>query len=365
MQWLASWLAIPGAWYKPEAAVDQPPLDNQTDFIAHPQLLLDKDGEKLVAMVKATWVLPPGGDDLELAAEEHQRGLRAAAIPWGLPGESSTLFPADFCVRKPGTDVVLVARGYAPQSQPVEQFDVSVRVGPVSKVLRVFGLRVWEAAGAGLSSPRPISELDLRYEHAWGGAEFNDDGQGVEEARNPMGCGVVLDPDSLTHQPAPQIEDPFNLISSVSSEPAPAGVGAIQRHWQPRRGYCGSYDEKWLDERAPLLPSDEDDRVNQVATPDLIATTPLRGGEAVALAGTMPGGGGVSFSLPQVAVEIEFQVKDRAPEVFRPHLDTVIIDQLFGVGGAQPTVELVWRAAIVAPRRMKDGEVIVREIRPT
>jgi hypothetical protein len=341
--------------------VDQPPLDNQTDFIAHPQLLLDKDGEKLVAMVKATWELPHGSDELELAPVERQRGLRGADIPWGLPGESSTLLPGDFCVRKPGTDVVLVARGYAPQGQPAEHFDVSVRVGSVSKVLRVFGLRVWEASGAGLSSPRPISELDLRYEYAWGGAEFNDAGDGVEEARNPLGLGKVIDNDSLTHQPAPQIEDPFNLITSVSSEPAPAGVGALQRHWEPRRGHCGTYDEKWLDERAPLLPPDEDDRVNHVATPDLIATTPLRAGDPVALAGTLPGGGGVSFALPKVAVEIEFQVKDRQPEVLRPYLDTVVIDQLFGAGGSLPTVELVWRAAIVAPRRMKDAQVIVRE----
>jgi len=344
--------------------VDQPPLDNESDFIAHPQLLLDKDGEKLVVMVKATWELPQGGDELELAPEERQRGLRPTAIPWGLPGETSTLFPPDFCVRKPSTDVVLIARGFAPRGEATDQFDVSVRVGPVSKVLRVFGLRVWEAGGSGLSSPRPISELDLRYEYAWGGAEFSDTGDATEEPRNPVGRGKVLDNDSLTHQPAPQIEDPFNLISSVSTEPPPAGVGAIQRHWEPRRSHCGTYDDEWLDERAPLLPADEDDRVNQVATPDLIAGRPLVGGEEVALSGTLRGGAGLSFVLPQVAVEIGFDVKDRDREVVRPHLDTVVIDQLFGIGGHWPTVEMVWRAAVRAPRRMKDAKVTVREIRP-
>jgi len=342
--------------------VDQPPLDNESEFIAHPQLLLDKDGETLVVMVKATWELPQGGDELELAPVERQRGLRSTAVPWGLPGESSTLFPSDFCVRKPGTDVVLIARGFAPRGQAAEQFDVSVRVGSVSKVLRVFGLRVWESGGAGLSSPRPIGELDLRYEYAWGGAEFSDTGDAIEEPRNPVGRGKVLDNDSLTHQPAPQIEDPFNLIGSVSTEPAPAGVGAIQRHWEPRRSHCGTYDEPWLDERAPLLPSDEDDRVNQVATPDLIAESPPGGGEEGALAGTMRGGAGLAFPLPKCAVEIEFEVKDRDREVVRPTLDTVVIDQLFGAGGHLPTVELVWRAAVRAPRRMKDAQVIVREI---
>jgi hypothetical protein len=139
-------------------------------------------------------------------------------------------------------------------------------------------------------------------------------------------------------------------------------VGAIQRHWEPRRSYCGTYDERWLDERAPLLPADEDDRVNQVATPDLVAERPLSGGEEVALAGTMSGGAGVAFLLPKVAVEIDLAVKDRDREVFRPPIDTVVIDQLFGFGGQLPTVELVWRAAVRAPRRMKDALVTVREI---
>ena len=32
-----------------------PAVDNRTDFFVHPQLLLDKDGEKLVTIVKATF----------------------------------------------------------------------------------------------------------------------------------------------------------------------------------------------------------------------------------------------------------------------------------------------------------------------
>jgi hypothetical protein len=342
--------------------MDQPPVDNETDFIVVPTVLLDKEGDKLVTMVKSTWELPRGGDQLELAPSERQRGLRAGDIPWGLPGETSTLLPADFCVHKPGTDVVIAARGYAPGGKSVEHFDVSARVGPLSQVLRVFGLRVWAAEGSSISDPRPISELDLRYEFAWGGAQFDDQGNGVEEARNPLGRGVALDSSSLTHQPAPQIEDPFDLISSISTKPQPAGFGAIQRHWQPRRAYCGTYDDKWLDERAPLLPKDEDERVNHVASPALVADEALRGNEEVALAGTIPGGGGVTFALPRVGVEVEVRVEGRDPVVARPHLDTVIIDQLMGPVFGQPVVELVWRLAVPSPRRMKDASIIVREV---
>src|ERR1700727_897293 len=45
-----------GAWIiagSPEMA--SPRLDNRTDFIVFPHVLADKDGERLVAMVKATF----------------------------------------------------------------------------------------------------------------------------------------------------------------------------------------------------------------------------------------------------------------------------------------------------------------------
>ncbi len=341
--------------------MDPPPLDNQTDFIVHPQLLLDRDGEVMVAMVKSTWELEQGSDVLELAPSERQRGIRPVAIPWGLPEETTPMFPGDFCVRKPGTDVVVVARGYAPNAQPVPDFEVSVRGGALSKVLRVFGLRVWQTDGQGMSAPRPISELDLRYEYAWGGAEFNDEGEGVEEPRNPMGRGKVIDNSTLRHQPAPQIEDPFNLILNVESAPPPAGFAPIARYWRPRRDYVGTHDDKWLDERAPLPPKDQDDRVALVGSPGLIANPPLVGNEEVALAGLMPGGGSLSFRLPKVGVEISVECKDREPVRLVPHLDTVVIDQLYGTKPGWPTVELMWRGAIPAPRRMKDLKLVITE----
>jgi hypothetical protein len=341
--------------------MSQPPLDNQTDFAAHPQLLLDRDGEKLVTIVKATFELPPGGGPLDLAPPERKRGIRFADVPWGKPEVSSILYPADVCLRKPGTDVIVVARAYAPGGKPVPSFDVHVRVGPLEKRVRVFGLRVWEEGGAGLSSPRPVAEMDMRYDHAWGGAVDADPARFIEEPRNPVGTGIAGDPRALTHKPGPSIEDPEHLISSFRTRPPPAGIGPIGRHWEPRRRYAGTYDEPWLDHRAPLPPEDMDDRFNHCASPGLVADHPLSGGEAVALLNLVPGGGATAFTLPKVSVAIEFRVKDREPEVIVPHLDTVVLD-LLETGPDKPiAVELVWRAFVRAPRRMKDARVTVRE----
>ncbi len=340
--------------------MDPPSLDNRTGYAVLPQLLMDRDGEKLAVLVKATYELPPGAAELEVAPSPRRRGIRLADVPWGEIEKSSIRYPADLCLRKPGTDVIVVAKGYAPGGRAVPSFDAGVRVGPVAKTLRLFGLRVWQKAGSGLSAARPLSELELRYDFAWGGFDDSDPERPVEEPRNPVGLGVTRDPEALTHQPAPSIEDPTALITSHRTRPAPAGLGAIARHWDPRRRHLGTYDAQWLESRAPLLPADADDRANLCATPDLVAQTPLLGVEEVALLNLVPGGGSTRFALPGVGVEIDVRVKGRDPEIVRPFLDTVLVDALF-VPRRPVTVELVWRAHFRAPRRMKDARILVRE----
>src|SRR5687767_7994424 len=144
--------------------MDSPPHENLTDFEVHPQVLVDKQGEVLACIVKATYILPEDGGPLELAPKEEARIVRVADIPWGEPEISSILFPSDLCVRKPGTDVIVVAEAYAPNKVPAPFIDVAVRVGYLQKACRVFGLRVWETGGRGISAPRPIDRLQMRYD---------------------------------------------------------------------------------------------------------------------------------------------------------------------------------------------------------
>jgi hypothetical protein len=241
----------------------------------------------------------------------------------------------------------------------VPSFDAGVRVGPLGKTVRVFGLRVWEAGGAGLSAPRPTRGVELRYDHAWGGLDVSDPARPVEEPRNPVGRGIARDPSTLTHQPAPMIEDPVNLIASVRTRPTPAGLSAIGRHWEPRRSYQGTYDAAWLEQRAPLLPLDHDDRSNLCASPGLTAVPPLVGGEDVALLNLTPGGGPLSFRLPKLKLAVTLQTKGQTPETRTPYLDTVLIDTLRMHEGTDAVVELVWRAAFAGVRRMKDAKLVV------
>src|SRR5262249_45922943 len=155
-------------------------------------------------------------------------------------------------------------------------------VGPVEKALRVHGTRVWYhgAKGLALSAPQPFEAVPLRWELAFGGSDFSDPKHPLEEPRNPVGRGVCRQTRDLIDQPRPPIAAPRDPVGD-SRHPTPAGVGALGRHWEPRRRYVGTYDDHWMKERMPLPPLDFDPRFHQVAPPDQITPQPLRGGELV------------------------------------------------------------------------------------
>lgn len=337
-----------------------PAVDNKTDFFVHPQLLLDKDGEKVVVIVKATFEREADGA-FYCAPPDGVRGVRMADVPWGKPEVPSVAYPADICLRKPGTDVIVVAKAYPPAGKTVTSFDVLVQVGPIKKTLRIFGPRVWTQNGAGLTKPGPATEIEMKYDFAFGGFDDEDPANLLEEPKNPVGSGMVREGAALTHKTAPCIEDVEILIGSFRTRPPPAGICAIGRSYEPRRKYAGTYDKLWLESRAPLPPDDFDDRFNNCASPGMTLATPLTGGEEVALMGLVPGGGPLKFTVPKVPLEITFQTKDKEPVAVRPHLDTLLIDLLEPSDIKPLAFEMVWRASVRPPRKMKDMRVIVRE----
>lgn len=261
--------------------------------------------------------------------------------------ESSIRNPSDVCLRKPGTDVVVVGSAMAVDARPVAELDVRVRVGPVSKELKVFGLRVWfkGALGLTLTAPKPFQSLPLRWEYAYGGMDTRDPKKLAHEPRNPVGRGVVADPDTLIHQPAPQIEDPSQLIRGARSKPAPAGVGAIGPSFEPRLRYAGTHDDRWQKERMPLPPLDFDERHNQVAAPGLVCPSYLRGGEPVELVGLCEDGP-LEFELPKLAFHVGSETAGGSQE-HRPALDTVLFEP------NERQFEMTWRALVPVPKQAR------------
>jgi hypothetical protein len=331
--------------------VNPPPLAQDTEATVEllPQIAASGEGA-IVVVVKQRFRVTAASKVVRVPGAK----VNVADVPWDedAPERSSLRLPSDLCLAKLATDVLVAGAAIAPGRSPVRQLDVGVRVGPIQKVLRVFGSRAWYrgVVGLALSAPEPFEEVPLRWEHAWGGRDDSDPKKPLEEPRNPVGRGVTRDPATLVHQLGPAIEDPAHPIGGGRAPPAPVGVGPIGRHYMPRRKYAGTYDDAWRKTRMPLPPLDYDPRFEQAAPPDQIAPGYLRGGEPVALV-NMSAEGPLSFELPRLAFFVGARL-DGALVEHRNAMDTLVLFP------GERAFEMTWRAAIPVPRRRRRLEAI-------
>jgi hypothetical protein len=322
-------------------------VDNRSALKFSLGVFPNEDGiECVYGVAKATFVVDAGGK-AELCDEQEE--LVLVDEPWGDPLASSLKTASEMMLVKPATDVLLRGLAHAPGGKAT-QVDVSLRVGPIQKTIRVFGDRVWEQGVLGYkaSEPKPFDRIPLVYERAFGGTDPQPiDGSKVEyEPRNPIGRGLVprnsrVQQDGL---PLPNLEDPSHLIRSLKDRPTPAGFGPIPGHWEPRKSYAGTYDEAWTTSRAPYLPLDFNRRFFQVAPPGQIAEGYLKGGEPVEIRNATPSGR-LSFPLPICSPELVFHFDGRDHRHV-PNLDTVSIDPESG------RLWMIWRTCLVVDKKL-------------
>ena len=265
----------------------------------------------------------------------------------GDPEKSSLKYQSDLSARKPGTDISLLGHAYSlgPDKSTV---DVVLKVGRLSKSLRVFGDRVWfKALGFWVpSKARPFEKIPLVYERAFGGVDESHENprKHAKERRNPAGTGfVTAGKDGLREgMPLPNIEDPNDLIIGADEKPAPAGFGLIPGNWMPRAAFAGTYDEAWKQSRFPLLPVDFDERFHQAASPGLVSTAKLGGGEPVRYL-NLAVDRDVSFALPTRRLKVTASLKGK-PGTYPFLLDAVVIEPDAG------RIMLTWKAVIPCNR---------------
>jgi hypothetical protein len=312
-------------------------VNNLTPFAVDRGWVRDRNGTEIwLVAVKATFdILPDGSTEVSI----EQPPVLRVAEHHGEPGHSSIRYDADLVLTKRTTDVIVVGHACALQGQTVTHTDAGFKVGPVQKILRVFGDRAW--SGFGASAPQPFEKIPLMYERAYGGVDTNSGTPDIDrEWRNPVGMGYAASARNAAGRPLPNVEDPKQLIGAWDDRPPPAGFGAIECHWPARAGYAGTYDEHWVKTRQPLLAEDLDDRYFQCAPVDQQAPQFLRGGEPVILHNLHPRGR-IQFRLPKLYFGFETRFYDRSRELHRNRrLHTVILEPDF------PRVSLVWHSAL-------------------
>lgn len=338
-----------------------PNIENFSRFAAVDLPSLTKDGHSvLVVCVAGRFALPGAGNPsrtVPMPTDEQPLPIMED-IYSGKPGSSSLRFEGQTAYYRPGTDIYLTGQACAPRGRRTESMLVDIRVGNCRKQLLVLGNRTWTRGliGARLSPPEPFESMPLIYERAFGGAVEPSDGKPpLWEPRNPVGCGLYSSVRQAVDKPVPNIEDPGNRISSIGDRPAPQGLGPIARSWQPRVVYAGTYDQPWVEERAPLWPVNFDERFFCAASTGLTTQRHLTGGEPVSLAGVSPRGS-YEFPLPTVRLRVKGIFRDRQERRMMV-LDAVHLEPDEGV------FTMIWRAALPTGGGLKTHEVtIVREL---
>lgn len=300
-----------------------------------------QDNNHIIVIVKGTFDI--GSANQEVSISQQQIEIFLADKYWGEAGVSSLKYEADIAPTKPGTDVILLGKAWS-TSGSIQQLDVSLKAGPLNKVLRVFGDRYWEKTPTGwnMTQPVPFESMPLVYEYAYGGKtpDTENNEQSEFDMRNPVGKGYVSKKTPATGKeiPLPNIELPDQLISKISHKPTPAGFAAIARNWQPRSLLMGTYDKEWDENRNPLLPKDFDSASFSAASSGLCANGFFSGGEQVTI-DNMSANGQVNFTLPQIAVKAVSYINKQRNE-HDLNMDTVVIET------EKRKLAVTWRVAI-------------------
>jgi hypothetical protein len=316
-------------------------LVNFTPFSPFAFSPLDKNGnESNVIILKGTFQFAPNG---ALLRADEQEPLIMADQLHGEPGRSSLKRESDLVPFKPRAEILLcnsIAR--APGGKPLQAWEVGVVFRDVAHRFRVTGPRHWDFTDGEwqLTPPKAVEEVKLLYENAFGGYWETEDANDVCK-ENPVGCGLVnvetLDRDVAVN--APQMEMIDDPIGAIGKRYKVAGLGPIHRSWQPRLGLAGDFDDKWKEEKWPLLPDNFDPSHYNAAPPFLTFAEPFHAGERISLY-RLTTDGRLEFCLPTLDVFVLKRYVDGAMAAEPLKLDTLEIDF------ATNKCYLVWRVSI-------------------
>lgn len=320
-------------------------LRNKTPYAAERNWVRDKDGIHwwLVA-IRATFEVDERGG---LALLDEQPPPFLAPEHHGEAGASSLRYDSDLLALKPTTDILVVGHAHAPGGRPAHTVDVTLRAGSVEKVLVVYGDRVYYDGLTGLTTTKPqaFKERPIIYEHAFGGGDFSDPDPSRHhfDERNPVGRGYSRHKSALLNTPAHCIEYP----NEESTRRTPAGLGAIDRGWLPRRSLAGTYDAQWVEQRKPLLPVDYDPAFALAAPADQRPQRAFVGGEKIGLFNMTPSGR-LIFDLPRTNLSLTSRFgRQRRPHK-APLLATVLLEP------QERRVSVVWQSGLRVPAPQTD-----------
>jgi len=344
-------------------------LVNETEFDAGWTTGFARDGrELLIVVLKGTFIFDDEGGETRVA--EEQLPLIAVDTFTGQPGSSAVLQEVDFAHHKPACDVLLNGSAHAPRQRAATQVPVSLAVGQMTKSFDVVGDREWDAAGFlgyRINSPRPFTTMPITYDRAFGGVDKHpkDSTRIATYSKNPVGVGYypLADEKDLEGRALPNTQETGRSVSARDGSYEPMSFGPIGRNFASRYPFAGTYDQSWLDSKAPFWPDDFDYRYFQAAPLDQQIPYPS-GGEEVFL-GNLTLGGSVSWRLPDTRMPFAIVRRNKEPELRQGVVDTLVIESDLG------RFSMTWRMVVPLKRdcfeiaQVISGRDSVQSMRPS
>ncbi|QSN64238.1 DUF2169 domain-containing protein [Caballeronia sp. M1242] len=331
---------------------------NETGLPASWTLGFERSGrERLIVIVKATYVLPTAGEQAVLA--DIQLPLIKADCFSGAPGLTAPTYETDYAHCKPACDVLLLGSAYAPRGRPVKRLAVGMQVGGMVKQFTVVGPRCWQKrfGVASPSEPQYFDRLPISYDTAYGGVDSTEAAQGRAHTyeRNPVGKGYWRNSRDLEGQPLPFTEQSGRAITDPSGDYLPMAFSPVGRNWLPRRLYAGTYDEQWMQTTAPLWPADFDERYFQAAPPDQIM--PFPSSDLTMRLLNLTPDGDRRFRLPVRRIPVTFVPYQGRDAQRDASLDTILLEPDEG------RFTLTWRVVLPLGKSVFDvKETVVGEM---
>ncbi|MFG0787232.1 MULTISPECIES: DUF2169 family type VI secretion system accessory protein [Delftia] len=251
---------------------------------------------------------------------------------------------ADIAPLKSRVDVLFNGYAYAPGGKPAAHFDAGLAVGGESRVIRVFGKRVWRRRLGVLplaQEVEPALKVPVTYNLAFGGADAEK--PEVFHGANPIGAGFSA---GLPREGEPmhQLEWPDDPVRSAVDRVSPAGFGCIGRSWLPRRALWGSYTGKEVDASPGLLtrmPASFDPAAWNCAHPRMqFRREQVQPGTKIAWMNLSAQGMGTTV-VPAIRPQLSWVLRGERGTA-RPEFDTLIIEPEHG------HLILIWRHTLAA-----------------
>lgn len=308
-------------------------LNNQTPYAAERGWIRDTNGAEVwIVAVKATYDILPDGNTV---LSTNQQTVNSGPVLY--PDSDELLYDTDLGPAKEATDIILNGHAWAPTGKPVTSLVVGLKVGSIVRLARIYGDRIWD--GKSYRTPVAFKNLPLRADRMAAGVGATG------ESVNPLGI-------SMTEVPQPDISRLPNIEFLGGNDDM--GFGAVPRHWPARLRYAGTYDQRWQETRAPLLPEDINPHFWQSAPAPQYAAGRLRGGEVITLANMTPPTFSekpvLSFAIPRISLGLTTRFFDGISQSHRARMHTVIIEPDY------PRISVVWHSALPCHRRVNQLE---------